>query len=211
MYMVSGFTRRFLKSCKAAATGFVIVASVGIAAVQPAAAQETQFDYLVDIDDIVNGIPYDPSPAGTVVRVAVTVSNDSTVAAPATQLTFDVPNPPAAPGSITLVGTSGDITNCLPAGYPVAGGTTITCDVPLIPGRATFNDPANSAQVVLDFQTTVEAAMVVVATVPFVPGAESNEGNNTLSETVTVAEGVDLDVDISTPSTTLASGEIFNW
>ena len=87
------------------------------------------WDWAVQVDDEVDGIAYDPSPAGTVVRVLVTVQNDSVNNAPATTLSFEVPQS-TVPGSVSLVGTSSNganlaISGCTP-GLPVLGGTTVT-------------------------------------------------------------------------------------
>ncbi len=174
-------------------------------------------DWLVEVTDTVDGIEYDPSPAGTVIRMLVTVQNDSVSAAPETTLSFEVPQS-GVPGSVTLVGTSSNganpaIFNCLPTSspaVPVLAGTTVTCTVPSIPGKLNFDDEPFNAQVILDFQTTAQTSFTVTPSVP-VGAGEVNTDNNTEPQPITINAGVDLDVDISTPSTTLASGEVFDW
>ena len=171
------------------------------------------WDWAVQVDDEVDGIAYDPSPAGTVVRVLVTVQNDSVNNAPATTLSFEVPQS-TVPGSVSWVGTSSNganlaISGCTPA-LPALGGTIVTCVVPSIPGKAGFDDDPLEAQIILDFQTSSAASLTLRVAVPDTPG-DTNFGNNFEPEPITIDEGVDLDVDISTPATTLASGAVFNW
>jgi len=159
-------------------------------------AQAQDVDWLVDIDDIVDGVNYDPTPAGGTVRVAVKVTNNGFGTAPETTVSFNVP------ATVSMTGATGDITNCLPAN--AMAGATVTCDVPELVSDA-------FATVVVDFLTTEDEALVMVANVPTTgesSGAPSV--NNSNSETITITTGADVGVTIDMPAIA-AAGSFFDY
>ena len=162
----------------------------------PSQAQAQNVDWLVDIDDIVDGVNYDPTPAGGPVRLAIKVTNNGFGTAPATTVSFNVPV------TFSLVGQSGDITGCTPV--PATAGQSVTCNVPSLADSA-------FATVDLDFTSTQAQVLTLVASVPTAgESSGASSSNNSISETVTVTEGSDIGVIISTPPT-VPSGSFFDY
>ncbi len=187
-------------------------------------AQAQEFDWLVNIDDIVDGVDYDPTAAGQQVLTDIVVTNDGPDPAPATTHSFAFADDP----DFSLASTSGSMTGCVtstftgglaPAPFPAPftaalpydTGTIVTCDVPAL-------GEGETANVLVAFDTNDAAVLNIVSQVPFDVG-ESNEINNRISETITIVRAADLEIDLSIPgvpvdgdgNTLLAAGEEFTF
>lgn len=175
-------------------------------------AQAQTFDWLVDIDDVVETINYDPTAAGQTVRANIAVTNDGPDPAPATTLSFIFEDE-----DVALAATEGTVTNCTATTFtgglttppppftttpPFDEGTIVTCDVPALGDQ-------ESAVVTVDLATTDATVIRLIAQVPVDP-IEPNTINNRNSETITVIEAVDLDIEVTAPDV-LAAGEVFDF
>ncbi len=139
-----------------------------------------------------NDTGFDPIAAGGVIDYAVDIANNGSDAAPATTLTFNIP------AGTTLVGTSGDLTNCTPSSG--AGALTMTCDVP---------EMASGAHLFQTVQvSSTSAGVITVDTeMPTSVGAttDSNTANNVENELTTILAGADIGLNL-TADPTAASG-----
>ena len=190
--------------------GFWVV-FLGLAVATPASAQDS-YDWLVDIDDVVSGVNYDPTSAGLPIRSRITVTNNGPDTAPATTLSFVYQQDRA-----TFTGSTGTITGCTSATFSdginnppppflvsigFASGTIVTCSVPSLDDEA-------SADIVATFDTSIATVVTLVARVPRDP-ADTNTNNDRNSETITVTDAVDLEIDVVAPDN-LNSGQVFTF
>lgn len=172
--------------------GIVALAATFFAAAAPTAAQAQDVDWLINLSD--SG--FDPSPAGTIAKYNVVVTNNGfgPASAPATTLTIGLP------ANTILQGQSGTITNCRP--LPSTGPSTITCDVPQIaPNGAT-------ASVALDVKLMQAGTVQLTASVP--TAGDSDTANNAEIEGTTVTQGADTQLQVLGPATA-ASGSLVSY
>lgn len=161
-----------------------------IAALFATAANAQDIDWLVNVDETGT-----PAPAGGLIDIPVTVTNNGFDDADAT--TIDI----VVPVDTTFETFSGTIVNCAP--LPARGGSTVTCDVPALPSSAT-------AEVLFGLRTTVAGSPSMSATVPLISATgqvDINTANNTQSKTLTFTAGADIELTVDAPLTA-ASGEI---
>ena len=181
--------RRFRADCVAR----VLLAAFCLLLTIPASAQAQSVDWLVNIDDA----GFDPFPAGGTIQYVVDVDNNGFDTAPATTIDLDV-----FPGA-SLVGISGDFTNCrvgaVPLATPLTGPATVTCDVPSLASLA-------SASSVVGIVAPAAGVIDLTATVP--TAGDDLPGNNTLTEQTTITAGADLAIALTLPPTASSGSRI---
>ncbi len=140
---------------------------------------------------------FDPIAAGGVIDYVVDIANNGTDAAPATTLTFSIP------AGTTLVGTSGDLSNCLPTSG--SGALDMTCDVPAMAADSTISQT-------VQVSAAGAGVITVSAEIPTSVGAttDSNVGNNIENETTTIQTGADIGLSL-TVDPTAASGSVVDF
>lgn len=157
------------------------------------AVSAQDIDWLVNVDETVT-----PAPAGGLLEIPVTVTNNGFDPAGAT--TIDI----VVPADTTFESFSGTILNCSP--IPAPGGATVTCDVPALASSET-------ADMLFGIRTTTAGSPAMVATVPLVNGlgeVDINIVNNNQSKNLTLTAGAEVELTVAAP-TSAASGEIIDY
>ncbi|MEO1196154.1 MAG: SdrD B-like domain-containing protein [Pseudomonadota bacterium] len=164
------------------------------------AAQAQSYDRLVEITDTVEGVVYDPSPAGGTIEHLFEVINDGPDAAPAGSFLEIV-----VPANTSLLATRGDLT-CTPdanGGGPVNGPAVVQCAVPEIAN-------GDQVEVIATFDAPLQTVIIVEARIPDANDSEQDNSNPTafvIEERTTIEAGSDLSLTLDLPDRA-ASGEV---
>ena len=162
-------------------------------AMSATAVSAQSIDWLINVDDTVT-----PAPAGGLLEIPISVTNNGFDAAGAT--TVDI----IIPANTTFESFSGTITDCAP--LPAAAGATVTCNVPPLAS-------SGSAAMLFGLRTEVAGGPTIEASVPTVSAtgeADINTANNVQSKVLTLTAGADVVLSIAAPATA-ASGEIIDY
>ncbi|MEO1240091.1 MAG: hypothetical protein AAFW64_10705, partial [Pseudomonadota bacterium] len=192
---MNGFGGRLASACLTAL--FCVVFAI-LASAHGAAAQT--YDRLVETDDTVEGVNFDPSPAGGTIEQIFEVINNGPDTAPAGSFLEIV-----VPANTSLLATRGDLT-CAPdpnTGGAVAGPVVIQCAVPEIADQG-------SVEVIATFDAPIADVIIVEARIPDPNDAEQDNSNPTafvIEERTTIEAGADLSLSLDLPDRAL-SGEL---
>lgn len=162
-------------------------------------AMAQPYDRLVETDDLVEGINYDPSPAGGVIEQIFEVINNGPNAAPSGSfLEIELP------ANTSLLATRGDLT-CAPDANTtgaIPGPAVVQCAVPALAD-------GESVEVIGTFDAPAQGVIIVRARVPDPNDAQQDNSNPTLfniEERTTIEAGADLELSL-TMQGSAASGE----
>ncbi|MEM9850675.1 MAG: hypothetical protein AAF761_01625, partial [Pseudomonadota bacterium] len=163
------------------------------------AAEAQTYDRLVETDDTVEGVNFDPSPAGGTIEQIFEVINNGPDAAPAGSFLEIV-----VPANTSLLATRGDLT-CAPDpnAASVPGPAVVQCAVPELADQA-------QVEVIATFDAPVADVIIVEARIPDPNDAEQDNSNPTafvIEERTTIEAGADLSLSLAMAGSAL-SGEV---
>ena len=162
-------------------------------AMSATAVSAQSIDWLINVDETVT-----PAPAGGLLEIPITVTNNGF--GPAGATTVDI----TVPADTTFEAFSGAITGCSP--IPAPAGATVTCNVPPLASSETV-------EMLFGIVTTVEGDPAITASIPLVNAAgemDTETGNNAQTKILTLLAGADVILSVAAP-TTAASGEIVDY